>query len=157
MSPQLILLENAKAQSVPANEDAYWGDFGKSSDEDRNLVGRSYSPADGDTFTSGIKFDLTGLSGTIGKATLRIYIDEIVDAEDVGGTDHNPFISLYGIDSDASWAGSDMPSIIGSPNPQKIELVYGQDEYKWIEFDVTTFVLAQLAGDKVATFFYDGK
>ncbi|WP_052130209.1 S-layer homology domain-containing protein [Ureibacillus sinduriensis] len=152
LPPQFILGQHVSAndQLFPQlSEDAYWDNGGKFSLDASNYVGTSTSPELGEQ-KSALKFNLADITGSISKATLRIYITNKYSDSNVIG--HLPSVTLYGVESDSSWAGSQMPS------PDSPPLIENDTDFEvgWKEFDVTTFVHRQLTGDGEATFFMTG-
>jgi hypothetical protein len=92
-----------------------------------------------------LKFSLTNQSGAISSAKLRIYGSNTDNAATVT-------LSCYGVDSD-SWTEDALTyanAPVGSPTVLSTAAVNNQGKY--LEFDVTSFVKAQLAGDKIVSF-----
>lgn len=90
-----------------------------------------------------LKYDLSGYTGEVGSAKLRVYT-AVADAPSVG-------IQFYGIEND-SW---NEQSVTWNTKPE-MEHDIGSaglnQTWKWVEVDVTAFVKKQLAEDKIAGF-----
>lgn len=96
-----------------------------------------------------LKFGLNSINsvGNINISSAKLYIYGKVD--DTNGT--NVDVKAYGVDTD-SWTEtgltwSDKPTLAGLQSTVNIDSAAG----KWREFDVTTYIQAQYAGDKIAS------
>lgn len=93
-----------------------------------------------------LKLDLSGVSGTVTAAKLRVYISGISYA---GKTVP---VKIWGSDDD-SWTAS--TTIV--PEKRTPELVSATiPGYGWVEFDVSSFVSSEAAGNKVVTLVVTG-
>ncbi|MCU6711917.1 DNRLRE domain-containing protein [Paenibacillus sp. J5C_2022] len=112
---------------------------------DPTLQVRTWAGDDNYTRESYMKFDLSGYEGEIGSAKLNLYA-KIVNPN---GSPYN--FQLYG-SGDDSW---EEEMITWSYKPTLDHYLANVNvglAWKWIEVDVTSFVKAQMASDKVASF-----
>ena len=92
-----------------------------------------------------IKFDLSSISGEVASARLYAY----GRVNDSGGTEINNM--LYSVDDD-SWTESGI-TWNEKPDPgQYLSAVHMTSQSEWRGFDATSYVRAQCAGDKKASF-----
>jgi hypothetical protein len=94
-----------------------------------------------------LKFEVTGLSGTVSSAKLRLYVDK--DSTD-GGSVYA--VSNYFLDTTTPWQEADLrwdnaPGLAGAP----LSSVAGATSGTWVEFDVT----AAITGDGTYSFGLD--
>jgi hypothetical protein len=84
-----------------------------------------------------LKFDLSGLTGSVSSATLRLYVKSLTAVADR---------IAYSVSTD-TWTESGL-TYSNRPafgNPAGSVRVFGQG---WVEFDVTSYVMSEYAGDK---------
>lgn len=89
-----------------------------------------------------LKFDLSGLTGSVSSATLRLYVKSLTAVADR---------IAYSVSTD-TWTESGL-TYSNRPafgNPAGSVRVFGQG---WVEFDVTSYVMSEYAGDKIVSLY----
>ncbi|RXT04580.1 Ig-like domain-containing protein [Ammoniphilus sp. CFH 90114] len=122
--------------------DGYWSDLGVVNDQPSNYVGTAGDGSGFGAIRSALQFNLTGMTGQVKKATLRIFIQEVYDLDSLDGT--KTTVTLYGSTDDDWTDNPNLDSFPMKPSDQTIGTVNdNQLTMGWKEFDVTAYVQNQ--------------
>ncbi len=127
-------------------------DIGYDSSPSAYNMGDLYAGSDTVTMTldwmkSAMRFDISGASGSVTSATLRIYISSVVNGS---------ALNVYGSENLTFSEGS--PSAISEDtnvDVGSLSVVLG-DENNWKEIDVTSYVQSKISSDSKVSFVIEG-